>query len=146
MKSVKIKCDWDGEKGLGKATIRYHGNEYIGFAKCHPDDNDMKSEKVSYEIALSRAYVKALKEIVKESKLKLEALNHYYHSVKNSKKYTPGSYENKMLQKQIKMYQNDIVLIRMEIFKEEQDNLYYIQNKEKFYQKIRINRSKNNDI
>ena len=51
-----------------------------------------------------------------------------------------------MLRKQIKMYQNDIVLIRMEIFKEEQDNLYYIQNKEKFYQKIRANRSKNNDI
>lgn len=60
-----------------------------------------------------------------------------------SKYFNPKSYENKMLQRQIKMYELDIIAINdvIKINKNELRN--YIKNKEFLYQKIRKNRQVN---
>lgn len=101
----------------------------------------MKSKKVGELIATTRAKIKYLAHI-KENELKpsLHSLKQLYYSMNKSKYFNPKSYENKMLQRQIKMYELDIIAINdvIKINKNELRN--YIENKELLYQKIRKHR------
>ena len=86
------------EKGMSICKLETKYGLFVGKAKCHPDDFDMKSEKVGCEIAYSRAAIKSLKYerecIIKPS---LKSLKQLYYSMKHSKKFNPKSYEAKML-------------------------------------------------
>ena len=121
------------------------GREFFcGKAFCHPEDMDMGNEKIGSEIAFRRAYIKLLKRDKLDVKVALAALNQLYYSMKHSKKFNPTSYENKMLQRQIRIHQNDLVTLQEMITTEEQNLKTLINEKDKFYKRIRRNRAKGN--
>ena len=72
----------------------------------------------------------------------LKALKQAYYSMNQSKKFNPKSYENKMLQRQIRQIEFDLDTIRDMLATEEQNLREYIQEKDKFYKRIRHNREK----
>ena len=92
---------WDEETGVSSCILSDGERVYTGFAHCHPNDEDMKGEKTGCEIALRRAKIAALRGYRDELKIRLSALNQYYHSMNMSHRFNEKSYENKMLQRQI---------------------------------------------
>lgn len=136
---------WDKEIGLATCILTDGKQLYTGEAQCHPDDIDMMSEKTGCEIAFKRAKIDALKAYRDELKIQLKALNQLYYSINKSKKFNEKSYENLMLQRQIRLISFDLDTAK-EMLADEKQNLYtYIQEKEKFYSKIRFNRQKANN-
>ena len=56
----------DGNKCVIK--LRYQDRIYIGSATIHPNDKEFFSEKVGFNIALSRARIKIMEDVYKEAK------------------------------------------------------------------------------
>lgn len=101
----------------------------------------MRSEKVGFEIAYRRAKIQKLCSARdNELKPRLAALKQLYYSMAHSSQFNPKSYENKMLQKQIRMIEFDLATIK-EILAYERTSLKaYITLKDELYQKLRANR------
>ena len=133
--------DYNPETGISSCLIEDRdGNIIYGIAKCHPDDMDMANEKTGCDFAYRRAYIKVLQAYKKELKTELKVLKQLYYSMNRSKYFNPKSYENKMLQRQIRQRQEDIEYTNNAI-KEAKNKLNYIINeKDKFYKNIRKNR------
>lgn len=132
---------------LGKASCILSDGEkiYTGFAQSHPDDSDMANEKTGCEIAFRRARINALRGYRDELKIKLSALNQLYHSMNMSYRFNEKSYENKMLQRQIRQINFDLATAK-EMIATEQENLRtYIKEKDEFYTKTRMRRNKANN-
>ena len=113
----------------------------IGMAFCHEDDLDMISEKTGNEIAYKRAKINFFR-LIRDYDLKprLQALHQLYYSMKHSTQFNPKSYENKMLQRQIRLIEFDLETIK-ELIAEEQIKLKeYIHAKDAFYKTVRKNR------
>ena len=142
MKKEKITFHFDKELGIATCYIDENGKKYIGKAYCHLDDMDMMSEKTGCEIAFRKARMRGLKEIRDEQKASLKALKHLYSIMANSKHFNPKSYENKMLQRQIRLYEDDLATTKEIIATEQQMLNDYIEEKDKFYKRIRANREK----
>lgn len=137
--------DWNKDTGTALCVLTNGEYFYTGTAKCHPDDNDMMSQKVGFEIAFRRATVEAFKGYKKELKTKLSALNQLYYSINQSKDFNEKSYENKMLQRQIRLINFDLETTK-EIIAEENKRLKeYIAEKDIFYNAIRKNRKGKTD-
>ena len=120
MKSNKkspITFEWDEKARLAICNIKKNNQTFTGSAFCHDDDEDMCSEKTGCEIALRRAEIKAYCYYRDEIKIKLEALNHYYSTINHSDKFDKNSYENIMLQRQIKELELDLTTVK-DIIKE----------------------------
>ena len=62
-----------------------------------------------------------------------------------SQRFNAKSYENKMLQRQIRQINFDLDTTKEMIATEEQNLRTYIADKDKFYQKVRFNRQKANN-
>lgn len=134
---------WDEETGSTQCIIEYKGIVFIGKARCHPLDTDMKNRLMGQTISESRAIIKILKHIKSnELKQKLQALNHLYHNMKFSKYFNPNSYEAKMLFRQINMVTQDIENIEKEIYIIQKGIEEYINKKNKEHQIIRDFRKK----
>lgn len=132
--------EWDEEAGVAFCTLTDGRKSYIGTAKCHPNDEDMKGEKTGCEIAFMRAKIEALKDYRDEIKHKIAALEQLYYSMKHSKYFNEKSYENKMLQKQIYLNKFDLMTTKEIIDAEKQNLKDYINEKDKFYLKTRARR------
>ena len=52
------------DAGEVSVLIKYNGHLYQGVALLHPEDKDFFSEKVGYNIALSRARIEALEDFL----------------------------------------------------------------------------------
>lgn len=138
--------EWNKETGTATCILTNGEYFYMGTANCHPDDEDMMSENTGYEIAFRRARIDALRGYKKELKTKLSALNQLYYSMNQSTRFNKKSYENIMLQRQIRLITFDLTTIK-EIIADEYKSLKdYITEKDKFYKVIRANRAsgKNN--
>lgn len=114
----------------------------IGIADCHPDDADMENEKTGYEIAFKRAKIASYRRYRDELKERLAALNQLFYSMKMSKHFNPNSYENRMLQRQIRLTKMDLDTAKEMIATEQQKLREYINAKDEFYKKIRSNRER----
>ena len=88
-----------------------------------------------------RAYIKVLQAYKKELKAELKTLNQLYYSMNRSKYFNPKSYENKMLQRQIRQRQEDISYVNDSIKNAKEELNYIIKEKDKFYQSIRKHRN-----
>ena len=134
----KTKIEWFEESGLALCTITdSYDRTYHAEAFCHSNDQDMKSEKTGCEIAFTRArikYYQYYKECLKE---RLSALNQLYYSMNRSKYFNEKSYENKMLQSQIRVIKNELDTTNQIIAELEYDLSRYLDEKDKFYKKIR---------
>lgn len=134
---------WNGEAGIASCIIAYKDKTFCGTASCHPDDADFKNRTVGQEIAYRRAMIEYLY-YVKESELEpaYKALKQLYYSMKHSTHFNPKSYENKMLQRQIRNYEDDIQTIKERIAEDKVALKIYIAQKEGFYQALRKNRNR----
>ena len=109
---------WDAETNTATCVLTdAYDKKYIGVAVCHPDDEDMASEKTGCEIALRRANIEYIKSIRDQIKHELGALEHLYYVMNRSKQFNPKSYENIMLQRQIRLKKIDLTTIKEEIAK-----------------------------
>lgn len=135
---------WDEITGTASCILSDGEKIFTGFANCHPEDNDMCSEKTGCEIALRRAKINALKDYRNEVKIRLSALNQLYYSMNRSKYFNKKSYENKMLQRQIRLTNFDLDTVKEMIVSEQQSLKSYIDEKDKFYNKTRLRRKKAN--
>ena len=135
---------WDEETGVSSCILSDGERIYTGFAHCHPDDEDMKGEKTGCEIALRRAKIAALRGYRDELKIRLSALNQCYHSMNMSHKFNEKSYENKMLQRQIRQIKFDLDTTKEMIAGEELSLRAYIKSKDVFYTQTRKRRQKAN--
>lgn len=133
--------DFNKETGVSVCILKIDDNIFIGEAYCHEDDMDMLSEFTGCEIATARANIKYLNHVRdNEIKPSLKALNQYYYSINKSKKFNEKSYEFKMLKRQIKKLENDLITIQQELLEEKRFLKTYIQGKEKIFQTIRTKR------
>ena len=136
---------WDEDTGVSSCLLSDGERVYTGFARCHPDDEDMKGEKTGCEIALRRAKIAALRGYRDELKIRLSALNQYYHSMNMSYRFNEKSYENKMLQRQIRQIKFDLDTTKEMIATEELSLRTYIKSKDVFYTQTRKRRQKANN-
>ena len=137
--------NWDEETGISSCIVSDGEKVYTGFAQCHPDDEDMKGQKTGCEIAFRRAKINALRGYRDELKTQLKALNQLFYSINKSKKFNSKSYENRMLQRQIRMINFDLATTK-EMITTEQENLKtYIKSKDVFYVQTRKRRQKANN-
>ena len=132
--------NWDENAGVASCILSDGEKVFTGFAQCHPDDKDMSSEKTGCEIAFRRARINALRGYRDELKIKLKALNQLFYSMNRSNRFNEKSYENKMLQRQIRMIDFDLTTTKEMIATEEQNLRQYLSDKDKFYTKTRIRR------
>lgn len=130
---------------FGQTTCILEDNKhriFIGTATCHPDDMDMVSRRTGEEIAFRRARIENMCAVRSDLQTELRALNQLYYSMNKSKKFNEKSYENKMLQRQIRAKQFDLDTIK-EMLATERENLNtLIKEKDKFYQQVRAHRNK----
>lgn len=133
--------NWDEESGIASCILSDGEKVYTGFAQCHPDDEDMKGQKTGCEIAFRRARINALRGYRDELKIRLSTLKQLYYSMNISYRFNEKSYENKMLQRQIRMINFDLTTTKEMIATEEQNLRTYIQEKDEFYNKTRKRRA-----
>ena len=136
--------NWDEETGIASCILSDGEKLYTGFAQCHPDDEDMKGQKTGCEIAFRRARINALRGYRDELKIRLSTLNQLYHSMNISYRFNEKSYENKMLQRQIRQINFDLVTAKEMIATEQKNLRAYIKEKDEFYNKTRMRRKKAN--
>lgn len=121
-----------------------NGNTYTGVANCHPDDLPFATQKDGCTIALYRATIQYFQS-VRDNEIKpaLRTLKELYHSMDRSYRFNPDSYENKMLQRKIQSYQNDLTTIKEMLVDERKKLKDFVDKKEKTYEIIRqANRAK----
>lgn len=136
--------NWDEEAGISSCIVSDGEKVYTGFAQCHPDDEDMKGQKTGCEIAFRRARINALRGYRDELRIQLKALNQLYYSMNRSTKFNEKSYENKMLQRQIRQINFDLDTVKDMIATEQKNLCSYIKEKDEFYKKTRMRRKKAN--
>lgn len=135
---MSYKTNYSYSEGNAKFTINYHGQVFIGTAKCHPEDIDFESARVGLTIAESRANIQVLRHIRDcELKPQLKILNHLYMNMKTSKYYNPKSYEAKMIRNQIHALEKDLAAIHNQIIDEQTFSKDYISGKDRLYRKLR---------
>lgn len=132
--------NWDEESGISSCILTDGEKVYTGFAQCHPDDIDMKGQKTGCEIAFRRARINALRGYRDELKIKLATLNQLYYSMNTSHHFNEKSYENRMLQRQLRMIKFDLDTTKEMIAMEEKNLRAYIKEKNDFYVKTRERR------
>lgn len=139
MPKYKPEFTWDSETGTAVCVLKDDKNRvFIGEATCHPNDTDMMSERTGCELAFRRAKLQYYR-TVRDAELRpaLGALKQLYYSMKHSSNFNEKSYENKMLQRQIRLTEFDLATANEMIAYEYQGITDYIKGKDKLYQKIR---------
>lgn len=135
---MSYKTNYSYSEGNAKFTINYHGQIFVGTAKCHPEDSDFESARVGLTIAESRANIQVLRHIRDcELKPQLKILNHLYMNMKTSKYYNPKSYEANMLRSQIRALEKELAAIHNQIIDEQTFSKDYISGKDRLYKKLR---------
>lgn len=139
----KIWFEWDEEDKVSKCVIQPEKNGpcFTGEAVCHEDDYDMASPRAGQEIAYRRAKIKHLQHIKNyEIKPQLASLKHLHGCMVHSSRFNPKSYENTMLQRQIRLLEFDLITVN-EMIKYERENLKtFIDDKDRMYKHIRKKR------
>lgn len=138
---------YDPETHESVCILTYKDEIFVGQAFCHPEDLDMANAKTGQTIAYLRAAIKYYQHLKNhEIKPKIEALRQFYYTVNQSKQFSPNCYEIRMLQRQIRNYEDDLVTVRCSLAQLQKNLREFVQEKEKFYNKIRNNREGTKNI
>lgn len=139
--SRKPVFSWDEESGVAMCTLFDGNRTYTGIAVCAPEDFDMKNEHTGCQIAEWRAELEYLIHIRdNELKPEIKILKQLYNSMKQSTHFDEYSYENLSLQRLLRKKEFDLVVIKDMIADQKQMLKDYLEEKGKFYKKIRANR------
>lgn len=130
---------WDEETGVAICVLTDGKKEFTGMAMCDEADREFQSEKTGCQIALYRAELAYLKH-VRDNEIKpaIKTLKHLYYTMKQSTHFNENSYENKMVWKSIYRQQFDLDVINKMIVEKRKNLRDYLDEKEKFYKKIRF--------
>lgn len=141
---MKTLFNFDGVKST--CTIIDGSHTFVGEAICHEEDMDMVSERTGLFIAEGRAIIKRYQHI-KNNELKpaIAALKHLQNCMEQSKKFNKNSYENYMLRRQIRIKEEELAVIELEIATEQQYLKEYIAQKTKLYNRIRQSNNQDNN-
>lgn len=131
---------WNDKTGTATCILKTRRGTYCGIAECSVVDTDMKSEKTGQEIALRKATIEALKDVIKEYRLKLKTLNQFYYTVNKSKYFNDQDYVPRRLVLLISKIEKDIENLKAQIEYEKNSLKEYTESKDEFYKKIRKNR------
>lgn len=135
--------DYNEESGISTCYLEYDGQVFVGTAKAHPEDMDMATKLVGQDIAYRRAMIKYLCFIKNyELAAELRALKRLYFTMSHSTHFNEKSYENKMLQRQLRQVETDLATIKEEIAQEREELKTLIDEKDEFFKKIRAIRNK----
>lgn len=135
---------WDTDNRVCSCVLTAHGVEFYGIATCHPNDEDMKSVRTGEIIAFNRAYIKYLQHM-RNTQVDpiLKVLTDLYKNMASSHRFNSKSFEAIQLYKEIKYYEENKRVIN-QLIKDTREYLKnYINEKDKFYQRMR--KSKEND-
>ena len=137
---------WNQETGEATYTIYYKNLTFTGYATCHPDDEDMKSQMMGLTIAESRATLNYLRH-VRDNDLRpqLKSLKQLMYSIVHSKQYNRKSYEVRMLYRHIQMLEEDLKNITEDISRIKFFLWRYMREKEELHQTIREKRKAKTD-
>lgn len=126
---------WNEQTGCAICKIvDEEGREFIGMAMTHDADKDFQSEKTGQTIATYRALIKYLQSVRRDIlRPQLAALRQLYYSMNRSKHYNKHSYEARMLWRQIKIKEEDIKTVTLEIDSYKKLLRNFIADKEQFY-------------
>lgn len=126
---------WDEETGCAICKIvDDDGREFVGIAMTHDTDKDFQSEKTGQTIASTRAAIKYLQSVKRDIlRPQLAALKQLYYSINRSKQYNKKSYEARMLWRQIRIKEEDIKSVNIEIENYKTFLRKFIADKEAFY-------------
>lgn len=132
---------WDEEAGVAICTLFDGNNTYTGVAVCAPEDFDMKNEKTGCQIAEWRAELEYFIH-VRDNELKpeIKALKQLYYGMNQSTHFNENSYENLSLQRLIRKKEFDLTVIKEMIADQKRMLKEYLEEKGKFYKRIRANR------
>lgn len=142
---MKTLYSYDPATGSAECILYFNNQAYYGHATCHPDDKDMESEKTGLSIAESRAFINLLLSDKKALQQKYQILNDFYHTINQSKKFNEKSYENKMLQRQLRITKDQLAAVNADIANEKQSLKNFIDKKDKFYKKLREQRQRSKE-
>lgn len=138
---MKVLEHWNEKTGESIVEIREGNINFVGTALCHPDDEDMKSHLTGNYIASIRAEIERMKHYRdNELKPRLRALEQLYYSMNRSKKFNEKSYENRMLQRQIRFIKNELSAVSQDLQELRKNVKTYIDVKEDFYKAVRRKR------
>lgn len=134
MKHIKEEfLGLDETQGIAQYKITYKNLDFIGIAKCHPDDKDFQSKLVGAYIAETRAWIKFYQHKKNNIlKPKIQVLKEVLEHCKNKK-----SYEYFLILKTLRRNNFELDTVNKEIVQLKQDLKTYVEGKEQFYQKIR---------
>lgn len=139
---MNIQYKWYEDSKCCKASIKTPTGETIeALAICHPEDEDMCTQKTGEIIAGYRLYIK-VQQYNKNYNLRpqLKALLHLQSLYKRDPSYNEQSYENRTLRRQIKLLEAEIHYTKASIDQARKDLKEYIDLKDSFYKKIRAKR------
>lgn len=132
---------WDEVGGLATCLLTDGENSFMGVAVCDEEDQDMKSEKTGCQIALWRAEIKYYTHLRdNEIKPALKALKHVYSTMKQNSHFDRKSYENRLMWRHIRSLEIDLVTVNKMLATTKENLKEYLQEKEKFYEKVRTMR------
>lgn len=140
---MKTNIYWNNETGKTVAKIYLNDGGVIeGRSYLHPEDKDLGGELVGATIASSRACLAAIKKEIAEHKARLTGIEHCLSILNQSNKTNINSYEYKTINRQALIEADYILQLRTRKKNIEEDLSIYIQEKDKYYKKIRANRQK----
>lgn len=144
---MKTKKTFEYENGVAFCYIEKGDNLFLGSACLHPDDADIASEITGCEIAEARANIDMM-QWIKNNEIKpgLKALKHLYSCVSMSSNFNPKSYENRLLRRQIRKFENDLATVNNSIAEEKKFIKDYIAGKEKVRKILEFKKSEDNSI
>ena len=140
------KFVYDSDSGHAVCTLTDGKHYFIGEAFCHTDDKDMMSEKTGCTIALMRAEIKYYTHIRDNEILPaLKTLKHLYACISHGKHFNKLNHENVLIRRQIRQLEFDLTTVRQMINDEKKSLKTLIDEKDKFYKRVRANRSVQED-
>lgn len=123
-----------------KCILSVDGYNYIGIAKCCPEDEDMQSEKTGQYISYQRALIKCFKHNLSIVKIQKKEIQNFYNSIKNAKNFNEHGFVERKLRREIHELNQEIIYFKALIEGNTNALKDFIIQKDTFYKKIRNKR------
>lgn len=102
----------DGTR-ISKAIIEYKDKIYTGIARCHKED--AWSNFFGYRLAETRAYIKFLKDKLKDKKIEYKAIKNFVKSIESYKTFNNDSDIAKSMYKQLNIKKKELDNLKIKI-------------------------------
>ena len=101
MKNKLLYSNYDKTTGMSTVIVKNKYGVFKEEAFLHPEDKEYESSYFGCQIAEARCMIKTRKAQIENLNLQIKALKNFENVLKNSKHYTPDSFECRKLRKQI---------------------------------------------